>query len=260
MISLSYTMAKRYERCGELARQWHQKLVKDQVDQKPFFVGRVVHRAFEEFLTAETEQPLVSFLIGSWALEELALKDKPMALRWVEGERVLEFQRAADLLVALEGQTVGLRKLNWEPEKKYRCTITDDVAMYAKPDLFGMHPSAAVAYIVELKSGSTYDPEQCDWYAAVDSVSRKAEGRPALSYVAVALRPATETPVSTRAITADDMVKQVERAHRVASAMGRGEWVAVAQGFCSMCEGRDLCPDYQGRFGSVNRGQVSFSG
>lgn len=261
MLWLAYTQAKRWERCGELARQWKEKLVKAEPDQKKFFVGRVVHRAFEYWLTTVTERrPLIEYLTGAWALEEAALADKPMALRWVEGERQEAWERAQRLLAQIELDASGLLKLRFYSELRFRHPIVpEQIGMYAQPDLLGEHPSANVLYVVELKSGSSYDPDQVDWYSAVLAMSRHAEGLAPLRYIAVALRPAMETTVSTREITVEAMAEQIARAHFIGSAMLRGEWETRPQAFCSMCEGRDLCPDYQLKFGALKAGQVSFA-
>lgn len=259
MLYLSFSQAKRYERCGELARQWKEKLVKAEPDQKKFFTGRVVHRSFELWLTDTLDRrPLVQYLNGAWAAEEAALAPIPMALRWVEGERQSEWVRAQELLAQIETDASGLLKLSFVSELRARHGITAEIGMYAQPDLLGVHPTAPVLYVVELKSGSSYDPDQVDWYSAVLAMTRKTEGHAPLRYIAVALRPATETTVSTREVTVDKMLAQIQRAHEIGKAMLRGEWEPKAQAFCSMCEGRDLCPDYQMRFGQLAAGRVSF--
>lgn len=252
MRFLSYTQAKRYERCGELARQWNLKLVAAEVDQKRFFVGRVVHTCFERWLLGRAAYPLAAYLPQAWAEEEASLAAQgPYALRWVADERSAAWARSVELLGTLEVNAAWLTALAYQPEQRFRVALTSSIGMYAQLDLWAMHPTEPVAYLVELKSGESFDWAQVDWYAAVATMVRTLERLPELDIWGVAVRPALTQVVEPRQITKTAMLEQAERALAISLDMEADRWPARPQGFCNTCEGRQICPDYQNRFGRL---------
>lgn len=243
MLWLSFTAASRYERCGELQRQWREKLVTRQKDERPFFLGRVLHAAFESWLLGSGSS-LPHLFAAQWPGIEA---DSVIFWRGVNDRHEM-WSRGIALAerLQIDVERLHLRQYQLLPEQRLRAEILEGLGMYAQPDVIAYHPSEPLAYVVELKSGKSFDPAQVAWYAAVCALRRYAYGQPPIRLAGLTLRPAMDNErVQRRELSPGDIQSQIDRARDVGSAMLEGHWPIKEQSYCGVCEGQILCPAYQ---------------
>lgn len=248
---LSWTMAKRYEDCGERAHAWKEKRVEKALDETPFFMGRVFHQAIEDHLLMPDHPRIVDRYVYHWPLMEETTDN----LFWKShAEREERYQQGYERSIIAQGAIAGaeLEKLTLEVEVHGRYEIEPGFGMYAKSDILGWHPTERVLYVVEAKSGKSYDAKQPDWYAHVYAMER---GLDDLGYriFAVALRPGIHPDLKVREITREARAVQEERALTIGRQMADEIWEPKLSGSCTYCEARTTCPAYQDRFGHLNK-------
>lgn len=253
MIYVSYTATKRWEKCGELQRQYKFKEIERTVNDRPFLMGRVVHAAKEAWINHGGRESMQRLFEHHWPLEEADAK-----VKWKypddRSEVYYEGLRVCGILETTLNEIEYL-SLSLEPEAKVRATLEGEVGMYAQPDAFGWAPNnAPLLYVVELKSGSSYDPKQVNWYAMAKRALTPLGEDPGYRFKALVLRPATKTPVYETLIEPDAMWEQGARALATGRAWLANHYPTRPQSFCSACEARGKCPDYQSKFGGITEG------
>lgn len=252
-IRLAYTAAKRYERCGFLQLTHRQKLTDRATDEKPFFVGRVVHDAMEVFLNRRGMGVTIAELVPTfWAREEASVLGAGTVV-WVGNERADAWQRAHDVAAAMEKMLrdsglLNVPQLYLEP-KFFVWLPQQGSGMFANPDILAV--LGTTAWVGEAKTGKTYDPNQVDWYVSV--LERLPEFAHIETWVALPLRPAVQTTVPAVVVDPSKRLAQRARAEAITAAMHRGEWEPKPGSYCSVCEARNICPSYQATFGHLNR-------
>ena len=257
-VFLSYTAAKRYEKCHYLQYAHRQKITVHIVDEKPFLAGRAVHGAFEPWLNSRGTPPsLAERTRSSWTAEETPMVQAG-SLRWsTPTERFETYAKAITVAHKLEQMIRATNLLSWHllAEERYSVPLEFGVSIYANPDIYATVPGMPVAFVVELKSGVTYDPDQAVWYAATIRAQHRLQGLTVPQFYALPLRPAVADGVEAVAITDDQMDAQVERVLTIGRAMRREEWEPTPGSYCSICEARTTCPSYASTFGNVQRGR-----
>lgn len=255
MLYLSYTACKRYEKCGELQRQHRAKLVDGEIDQTKFLLGRAVHLAFEWWARNGGQGALLDYFPHAWVKEEA---EAAAHLPWTATVRAEAWEKGLAVCATLDAtaREIDLLHLNLQIEQKLRAKLTHLVGMFALIDVLAYHPTEPVAYVGEMKSGSSFDKAQVAWYGAVLARKRQFDGLPPLRLFALSLRPATDKPVKVWEIGLSEMQAQIVRATETAVAMERNEWPITPSTYCSICEGQTLCPDYQSKFGHLMKGRV----
>lgn len=255
IIRLSYTAAKRYERCPYLQWTHKNKLTDAADDEKPFFVGRVLHEAAEVFVARRgLGCNLVDFIPGAWASNEAEVTERgtviwgaeERAAAWV---RVIELARTLDAMLRASGLFLH-HQLAQEP--RTFVYTGHGHGMYANPDILCVVGS--VGFIGELKSGSSYDPEQPAWYAEV--FSRLPELAHVHTWVALPIRPAVSSTITPVVVETSKRTAQRDRATAISQAMLAGKWETKPGYYCNFCEARSICPSYQGTYGHLTPGRV----
>lgn len=250
-IILSYTAAKRYEQCGERQRAWTQKLVKKAIDETPFFKGRCFHNALEWWLLHDDSPNMDVLFVHYWTTDE-----PTTALFWKPGEREKHYADGIEVcrVAQAELERIGLRHMELEVEQKDSTMLGSGIGMFAMADIIAWNRPQKSVFVVEAKSGTSYDPKQSDWYAAVFA---REKFPPDFDVYSIPLRPAVKPDVKARPVTLEDRSVQVERARGIATAMRNGEWPVKPGTACSWCEARTFCSDYQAKFGHMNgKGKV----
>lgn len=253
VIRLAYTAAKRYERCAFLQWTHRTKQTDRATDEKPFFVGRVVHDAMEVFLTRRGMGVSLPELVPTfWAREEASVSAAGTVV-WRGSERDEHWQRALAVAAAMEAMLRQSGLLNVQLlylEPKYHVWLPQQGSgMFANPDILAI--DGATAWVGEAKTGKTYDPDQVAWYVAV--LERLPEFAHIETWVAVPLRPAIQTTIPLTVVDPHKRLEQRARAEAVTAAMHRGEWQPKPGSYCSVCEARNICPSYQATYGHLNR-------
>lgn len=255
-VRLSYTAAKRYEGCPFRQYAHKTKQTRNEVDERKFFVGRVVHEAAEVFARRRgLGCHITDFVPAMWAKEEADGTAKG-TLPWLTGERDTAWAKAIEVADTLEEmlRTCGILQhpqLYLEP--RTFVYLGDGFGMYANPDLLVV--IGTTGFIGETKTGSSYDPDQPAWYA--EAFSRVPEFAHITEWVAVPLRPAVTDKVAPVVVGITKRKEQAARATKIALAMQAGEWEPTPSYQCNFCEARHICPSYQSTYGHLNkRGQV----
>lgn len=257
---LAYTAANRYEKCGKLQWAYDQKQVSQPTNIRDYFTGRVVHEAFEVWIAMRGTQPLLVLYAQLWVQNEAAAVQMNQ-LAWgctdmpdASVDRQQQYTKGVTACQALEedARTAGLLQFSTLlVEPKFRAEISPGVGMFAKPDFVVVHPTEPVIYIGEMKSGSTYDAKQPDWYGAVLIRQPEFAG---FRQFAFPMRPNAEPRTSLREITANKRFAQEQRASDIVYAMADDMWPAKQGSYCARCEARNACPAYQATVTGV--GQV----
>ncbi len=257
VIWLSWTMAKRWEDCPTLAWAHRTKQVGRATDEKPFFVGRVVHTAAERWLALRGTTPMAELIGPAWVTEEDVVAGAG-TVTWGHGERQASYERAHAVALVLEQQYQGLRLAEVAHlliEQRFRRRLEpheDRAGMYAQPDIVAT--VGDVGYLIEQKSGKSYDPAQAHWYVAVVATD------PAFAHVrrwfAVPLRPAVRPETELVPITVEHTQAQLARVRRIVGAMHTTEPTPSPGWYCSRCEARAICPSWSATYGHVTRGRV----
>lgn len=248
MISLSWTMANRFERCAFLASAWRAKRVTSAKDQVPFFAGRVLHDVFEKRMLGTLTAPMYASIPKEWARQEATTE-----LRWISpDQRAAAYANIIKASITLEETLADFDwgSLDYLTEQKFSAPLSSSVSIFAQPDIVALSKTAApVFHVFELKSGSTYDAKQSHWYAAA------ARSRfPNLRFVGVALRPATTNPLTISEITNAQMDAQVQRALAIGAQLNASVDTPSPGSYCAVCEAKSFCPAAQKTFGSLQAG------
>lgn len=260
-VFLSYTAAKRYERCGYLQFAHREKIAGVVVDQKPFLAGRAVHDAFEPWLNTLGQPPALVERTGpSWLANEAAMVADG-ALRWRPGERDASYAQAITVAGRLETmvRSTSLLSMHLEAEERHSVQLEHGINMYAQPDIVATPIGQPVRIVVELKTGKTYDPDQAVWYAAALRQEFIIQGQQPPVFAALPLRPWVDLSVEPLTISPAAMDAQVARVVAIARAMRADHWPAEPGSYCGVCEARTTCPYYAKTFGHVGRGKVGIS-
>lgn len=255
VFRLAYTAAKRYEKCPLLQLSHKLKTSDQPTNSKPFFVGRVVHRAAETFMYRRGYGcSLVDFIPHAWELEEAAVD--PATLIWVGEERQAEYTRALDVGARLDAMLRDTNVLEqdqlWLEPKFFTWLAFKGSGMFANPDILAV--VGDVGFVGEIKSGKTYDPDQPAWYAAV--IERMPEFEHVRTWVALPILPAVKDKATPVEVDTSKREAQRYRAEQITAAMHRGEWEARPGSYCAICEARSTCPSYAATFGHLTKGRV----
>lgn len=252
-IRLAYTAAKRYERCAFLQWTHRTKQTDRATDEKPFFVGRVVHSAMEVFLRRRGLGVTIAELVPHfWATEEAELLAAG-TLVWRGDERAEAWAKALRVAEGMEdllrrSGLLHVAQLYLEP-KAFTWLPQQGSGMFANPDILAI--DGTTAWVGEAKTGTSYDPDQVAWYVAV--LERQPEYAHVDTWVAVPLRPAVSAELSPTVVDLPKRTNQRARAEAITAAMHRGEWQPKPGSYCSVCEARNICPSYQATYGHLNR-------
>lgn len=253
VVRLSWTMAKRYGRCPYLAYAHRTKQVDRATDEKPFFVGRVVHSAAEVFLHRRgIGCSLTDFIPAAWTAEEANVAAAGTVI-WTAEERAEAWARAltvgADLDAMLRAS--GLLDVGqlWLEPKFFQWLPERGSGMYANPDILAI--DGTTGWLGEVKTGTSYEAEQPDWYVA--TIERDPAFAHIERWIALPIRPAVTTTITPVEVVTTKRQAQRDRASAIAAAMHREEWTPKPGSYCNWCEARRICPSYQATYGHLDR-------
>ena len=255
-IFLSWTAAKRYEQCGFLQLAHKAKAVKKAPNELPFFKGRVLHDAAEQWLLRRGTTDIQQLIPWAWSKNEAEVVQAGTVI-WSAEERAAVHASAVELATTLQAMLRAMRITELPHlviEQKFNAWVGQGAAMYAQADILALSPDGQTGYLGELKSGKSYDPGQPPWYIAV--IGRQPQYADVRQWFALPIRPAVASEAKLVAVGADDVKAQVDRALAIVDAMHRGEWEPKQGYYCNTCEARNICPSYQAAYGHITKGKV----